>query len=296
MNNNIIFLFCVVDDFCKLFYPSWEEHLIQQQLKKRRKPCSLHPSEIITIYIHFQQMQFRNFKIFYTYIQTYHRDLFPKLVSYQRFIELIQSIFVPLCVFMQSLSGKKTGLYFIDSTPIKVCHIKREKQNQVFQHLAQKSKSSTGWFFGFKLHLVINHIGEIIAFKLTNANVDDRNPVEHLTQLLQGLLVADKGYLSQNLYATLFQHNLRLITKFRKNMKNKFISEQDKILLKKRALIESVYDQLKNIFQIEHTRHRSIINFMANLIAGLIAYSLKPKKPSIEFENEAGSFKINTLY
>jgi len=186
-----------------------------------------------------------------------------------------------MAVFMQVLYGKKTGIYFIDSTTIEVCHIRREKQNKVFKGIAEKGKSSMGWVFGFKLHLIINHLGEIMAVKLTKANVDDRTPAPQLAKNLSGKLIGEKGYICRKLSDNLLLHGIQLITKLKKNMKNKLMPLIDKFLLKKRAIVESVNNQLKNISQIEHTRHRSFWNFLANIIAGLIAYSLRHKKPSV---------------
>ena len=143
-------------------------------------------------------------------------------------------------------------------------------------------KSSMGWFFGFKLHIVINDKGELMAFKMTQATTDDRIPVDQMTQGLEGKLIGDKGYLSKKLFDTLYQRALKLITKIKKNMKNKLMPLIDKLLLRKRAVVESVFDQLKNISQIEHSRHRSVTNFMVNLVSGLAAYCLQPKKPSIQ--------------
>ena len=123
-----------------------------------------------------------------------------------------------------------------------------------------------------------------MAFKLTKGNIDNREPAPNLVKELMGKLVGDKGYLSQALFDELFKQGLQLITKIKKNMKNKLMLLIDKILLRKRAVIESVNDQLKNISQIEHTRHRSIWNFMANILGALCAYALQPKKPSIRTE------------
>ena len=195
---------------------------------------------------------------------------------------MMKSALIPLCAFVHSLTGEKTGIYFIDSTLLKACHIKREKQNKVFAGLAKKSKSTMGWFFGFKLHIVINDKGEIMAFKLTKGNADDREPVPSLAKGLVGKLVGDKGYISNNLFLELWNDGLQLITKIKKNMKNKLMPLADKILLRKRAVVESVNDQLKNVSQIEHTRHRSVWNFLCNVVAGLCAYSLQPKKPSVQ--------------
>ena len=214
MEDNLLVLYCVVDDFCKGFYPIWESHLLSEGLKKRRRKVQLSPSEIMSLVIYFQISGFRNFKIYYVnYVNKHLKEVFPKLVSYSHFVNLMKSILVPLCIFTQCLKGEKTGIYFIDSLLLKACHIKREKQNRVFKGLAKKSKSTMGWFFGFKLHLVINDKGEIMAFKLTASNVDDRYPVPSLAKFLTGKLVGDKGYISQTLFETLFQQGLQLITK-----------------------------------------------------------------------------------
>ena len=188
---------------------------------------------------------------------------------------------VPLYCFLHNFQKEKMGIYFIDSTKLEVCNIKREKQNKVFKDIAEKSKSTMGWFFGFKLHLVINDKGEIMACKITMAKTDDRCVVDYLTKGLTGKLIGDKGYISKDLFENLWKRGLQVITKVKKNMKNVLMSITDKILLRKRAIIESVNDQLKNISQIEHTRHRSVMGFVINVLCGLIGYSLQPKKPSL---------------
>lgn len=285
--SNLVELFCLVDDFCEEFIPAWQEHLLESGLKKRKRPSQLCPSEIMTILIHFHQSRYRDFKNYYIqYVQRFLQSEFSHLVSYSRFVELAKTVLVPLCFFTQSLSGEKTGVYFIDSTPIRSCHIKRTRQNRVFDGLAKIGRSSMGWFFGFKLHLVVNDKGEIMAFKLTTANTDDRKPVPHLVKSLTGKLFGDKGYISQKLTQQLQAKGLSLVTAVRKGMQNKVVSLMDKLLLRKRAIIESVNDQLKNMNQVEHTRHRSIYNFLGNLLAALAAYALQAKKPSLRgYEN-----------
>jgi Transposase DDE domain len=274
MEDTLIHLFCLVDEFCHFFIPEWQKHLLINRLMKRRRKTQLSPSEIMTIYIHFHQSHYRDFKNYYIfYVQKHLKHLFPDLVSYPRFVTLIKSVIVPLCFFLQILKGEETGIYFVDSLLLKACHIKRENQHKVFKGVAKKSKSSIGWFFGFKLHLVINDKGELMAFKVTAGNVDDRKPVMDLTKKLIGKLFGDKGYISKKLSEELFSKGIRLITRVKKNMKNKFLPLIDKLLLRKRAVIESVNDQLKNICQIEHSRHRSIWNFTANILAALCAYS-----------------------
>lgn len=175
------------------------------------------------------------------------------------------SILLPLCFFIHVQNKTQTGIYFVDSTTIDVCHVKRASSNRVFKNIAKKSKSSMGWFFGFKLHIVINDQGEIMAFKITSSITDDRVPVDQMTQGLTGKIFGDRGYISQELFDKLYQRGLKLVTRIKKNMKNKLMPLIDKLLLRKRAIIESVNDQLKNISQIEHSRHRSINNFMVTL-------------------------------
>jgi hypothetical protein len=231
--NNLIGLFCIVDDFCNIFEPEWNKSLIETKIKKRIKPSNLTTSEVMTIIILFHQSCYRNFKTFYIeHVSKHLLKYFQQLVSYTRFVELTKSVIVPLCFFAQLLTGEKTGIYFIDSTLIKACHIKREKQNKVFKGIAQKAKSSIGWFFGFKLHLIINDRGEIMAFKLTAGNVDDRKVAPDLITNLVGKLFGDKGYISQDLFGKLFSQGLQLITRIKKTMKNKLIPIIDKILLR----------------------------------------------------------------
>lgn len=162
-----------------------------------------------------------------------------------------------------------------------VCHNRRIRQHRGFAGLAARGKTFTGWGFGFKLHLAVNDRGELLACDLTPANVDARQPLPRLTASLTGKLFADRDYLSQALFEQLWQRGLELITRIGKNMKNKLMPMIHKLLLRKRALIETIIDQLKNIFQIAHTRHRSHTGFMLNLLTGLAAYSHQANKPSI---------------
>jgi hypothetical protein len=235
----------------------------------------------MTILILFQQSHFRTFKHFYLHIQKALKKEFPSMPSYSRFVTLQKMAFLPLFAYSLYCRGNVTGISFIDSTTIKVCNIARSSSNKVFKNFAKKGKSTVGWFFGFKLHFIVNEKGEILSFSLTPGNVSDIEPVRDLAKGIWGKIFGDKGYISNKLFEKLLKQNLQLITKIRKNMKNKLMDIFDKLLLRKRAIIESINDQLKNICQIEHSRHRSPCNFLVNLISGLIAYCLKKKKPSL---------------
>lgn len=284
---SILDLYCSVDTFWQAFEPLWEREQLAAGRRQRKRATRLSPSELMTIVILFQQSGYRTFKGFYTHhVQTQLRAEFPHLVSYTRFVALIPRVLLPLAVYLQTQLGTCSGVSFVDSTALSVCKNARIAQHRVFAVDARRGKTSVGWFYGFKLHLVVNDRGELLAFCLTPGNVDDRRPVPRLARRLFGKLFGDRGYISHALAEQLFTtQGIALITKLRKNMRAQVLAATDKLLLRKRAIIESVNDQLKNICQIEHTRHRSPYNFLAHLLAGLVAYCHQPKKPSLHLDH-----------
>lgn len=280
-------LFCSVDDFCQQFEPKWHKQLLGNGLARRHRTRSLCLSEIMTILIGFHQSSYRNFKAYFIEkVQAHWQKAFPALVSYGRFVEWIPSTLLPLCAYLRSCFGSCTGISFMDATSLRVCHNRRILSHKVFKNLAARGKTSVDWFFGFKLHLVINDKGELLNFTLTPGNTDDRTPVPKLLQQLFGKVFADKGYISQKLAQQLLKSiGVQLITKLKRNMKNRLMPLADRLLLRKRSIIETIIDQLKNISQIEHSRHRSPINCLVNIVCGLIAYCHQPKKPSIALDH-----------
>ena len=221
----------------------------------------------------FHQSHYRDFKNYYLhYVRLHLKASFPNLLSYTRFLGVMPSVVVPMCSYLNAKLGKPTGIQFVDSTKIEVCHIIRAKRNKVFEGIAVHGKGTMGWSFGFKLHIIINHLGEIVSLKLTKGNIDDRKPVPDMADSIFGKLYADKGYISKALSGELLDKGVELITTIRKNMKKKFISLWDRAMLKKRFIIETVNDQLKNISYIEHSRHLSMHGFILNFLGGLIAY------------------------
>ena len=285
---DMITLFCEIDDFFLAFELYKAQHKLPEILGTRNtrgRPRSLHPSEVMTILVHFHHKQYKNFKAYYQdYVCCQLRWAFPNLVSYSRFVQLSQEVLVPLSIFLNTCFGECSGTSFIDSTPLPVCHNRRISAHRVFADDAGRSKTSMGWFYGFKLHLVINDQGELLSAMVTAGNVDDRKPVPHLCQGLFGKVFADKGYINKNLREILQEDGVTLIYKVRKNMKPEPISDTDATLLKKRMLIESVNKELKSQTEIQHTRHRSCANFRVNTIAALIAYTCLNKKPSLKYK------------
>ncbi len=265
--NKLVEIFCDVDDFCRVFIPEWEKQLISDGTRKRNRSCRMTMSEIMTVIIAFHMSNHRDFKNYYKgYIAKFYCSHFPNLLSYTRFLEVMPKAIVPLSSYFSTLKGESTGIEFIDSTSIKVCHNLRIPRHKTFNDIAQRGKGTMGWFYGFKLHLVTNFKGEIVDAKLTTANVHDTKPVLEL---------------SKKLSASLKDEGVDLITTVRRNMKAKAMSLWDRAMLSRRFIIETINDQLKNISQIEHSRHRSPNGFMLNLLAGLVAYCLKDNKPTL---------------
>ncbi len=262
-------LFCTIDDFLKS-QKSNHIKLVSSNKKPSNRSGSLSLSELTTIFIWFHCSGYKNFKQFYIEYACRHlRKDFPNLVSYSRFIQLMPRLVGPIAAFLKSSFGKCTGISIIDSTSIRVCHNRRITRNKVFSGLAERGKTTMGWFFGFKVHLITNDRGELLSVRLTKGNVDDRQPVPKMTKDIFGNLFGDKGYLSSALSENLRFNGVRLVTTVRKNMKNKLMPLLDKIMLRKRFIIETINDKLKNECQIEHNRHRSPMNFLINILAGL---------------------------
>ena len=271
-------IFCIVDEFQKEFDSVTQKFILGN---KPKQPPKMSSSEVISIALFFHLSGFRCFKHFYLfYILRHMTTEFPKTVSYNRFTELMQANLMSMTVFAKTCClGACTGISFVDSTPIRVCKNKRIKRNKVYKGLAATEKSTVGWFYGFKLHIIINDKGEIISFCITQANVDDREPLknEGFLRNVFGKLFADKGYIGKQLFEALFVDDIHLVTSIRNNMKNSLMTMSEKLYLRKHSVIETVNDELKNICQVEHSRHRSFGNFLTNLISAIIAYHFLPK-------------------
>ena len=273
-----IALYVCIDDFSKV-YEEWEKSKLLGGGRNRVREGKLSLAEQLFIVVLYHLEGFKNFKYYYKYaVEIKYKELFKEVPCYDRFVQIMSKILLPLSVLLQMLFGEERGIYFLDATKISICHNKREKRNKVFKKLAGKGKTSMGWFFGFKLHMVINDKGQIMAIKITKGNVDDRVPVQDLTKKLKGSIYADKGYVSAMLFKDLYRRGLKLVTGIRKNMKNHLTELTDKILLRKRFCIETIFGFLKNSMNLEHTRHRSPTNFLINIIAALTAYSLTKGK------------------
>lgn len=283
--------FFMADEFCKVFNRMLSKYAIENTSKyakrKYHRDSTMSDAEIMVfmIMILFHNSGFRCLKHFYLdHVCKHLKHLFPKTVSYNRFVELQKKIIIPMIIFIKKvLLGKCTGISFVDSAPLRVCRNQRIHIHKTFKGFVARGKCSMGWFFGFKLHIICNEKGELLYFMVTLGDVDDRKPLEDKRFIDQSFdkLIADKGYISKNLFQKLFTDGIQLITKLKNNMKGAMMRMSDKVRLRKRAIIETVYDDLKNIAQIEHSRHRSLHDFTINLLSAVAAYCFFPKKPTI---------------
>lgn len=274
-------IFIWTDDFVK----ASDRIILSAQIGQRRRTPGLSTSEQLTLLIFYHHSGYKCFE--YYYERCVLKDLlpyFPKAPSYTRFVQLIPRCLKPL-YWMGQIRGRlaqDTGTYFVDSKKLPVCDNRRIHSHKVFKGIAQRGKTSTGWFFGMKIHLVINNLGEIVNFVLTAGNVMDnaKKVLDKLFNLLHGKCFGDKGYITK-LFEHYFQQGLHLISRIRKNMKNKPMDWCDKMMLFKRGMIESVNDILMTVFDIDHTRHRSPINAATHIFGAIVAYSFYHSKPTV---------------
>lgn len=274
MQDTLLYVFVVVDDFCSKFENLWRSHRISTS-KHSGRPPKLALSEIMTILIAFHLSDFRHFKGFYLYLLAHASAEFPRLPSYPRFVSSMKSATIPLVAFFEFVRGVETDSYFIDSTALAVCKNKRIYTHKVFEGIAKRGKNTMGWFFGFKLHLVCNQQGAPVSFRLTPGNVDDRKAGEKVLKDLRGTVIGDKGYISKDLFQRLFGRGLRLVTSLRIKMKPQLVTLDDSEAMDNRSLIESVFNVLKNAMHLEHSRHRSLANFMVNILGTMSAFALR---------------------
>jgi hypothetical protein len=274
-------IFILTDDFVK----SYKKHCLPVRAGQRRREPGLAMSEIMTILIYYHHSGYKCFEYYYERcVLKDLRSYFPKTPSYTRFVQLIPRCLLPLYWMGQILGrvAQATGIYFVDSKKLPVCHNRRIHSNKVFKDIAKRGKTSTGWFFGLKIHLVINNLGEVVSFVITAGNVVDnaKEVLDKLLGFIYGKCFGDKGYISKY-FEHFYEQGVELITRIRKNMKNKPMQWADKMMLYKRAIIESVNDILMTVFDIDHTRHRSPVNAITHVLGAVIAYYFYDAKPAV---------------
>jgi hypothetical protein len=289
--NKLISLYIEIDDLLKAYKVFLTKRGLPEDQRPTRIPA-LSAAEICTILVAYHHSGYKCFEYYYRrVVLSTHQDYFPDAPTYERFLDYLPRVthLLYLWLFYTTCRAQRTGLYFIDSKKLEVCHIKREYSHRVFQGLAAKGKTSTGYFFGLnrvggRLHMVINNLGEIICFLITPGNVADNNhkALQYLLKGLQGVCVGDKGYLT-TLFEWFYEQELEIVKRPRKNMRTLPIANYKHQLINLRPVIESAFDIMGTICDIDHTRHRSPVNAVTHLLAGLVAYQHLPQKPCVFF-------------
>jgi len=286
-------IYVEVDDIIKENQEIILESMRHMKLIGRNYPTSLTLSEVVTIQIYYHYSGYKCFKSYYLNHVCYElkRD-FPDLVSYQQFVKLIPRALVALLVVLkeQMKQSRRSGIYYGDSYPIPACHPKRVHQHKTMKGMASWGKTSVGWFYGLKCHIVVNQFGELVNCTLTTGSTADNNlrVLFRLTNDLMGYFFGDKGYLLNEDKRIFLEKDglLKFRTKVRKNMEKQQLELEPKLWLKKRGIVESVIDIHKEHMDVAHTRHRSPTNALVNIFAGLVAYNFRQRKPSTSINLE----------
>ena len=281
-------IFIAVDDFCRQL-DSWKQSQPERFPPRGWDKPLMSESELMSICIFYHYSGYKCFQYYYQdMVQRTLKSYFPRQISYERFLVSLLKVLPGLYVFLKylTLQSQQTGLYFIDSKQLAVCHNRRIHSHRVFEGIATRGKSSTGWFFGFKLHLVVNNLGEVVNFLLTPGNVADNNHAVLHTLLdgLKGECYGDKGYITR-LFEYFYGQGLQIVTKLKSKMKAQLMPLAQRLRLKKRAVIESVNDILTSVLDVEHTRHRNPFNALVHIFSGLIAYCFYDTKPAVFVSN-----------
>jgi hypothetical protein len=281
---DLVAIFYHVDNFCNQFDKWLISRFLMLPKSKHTAQNMLTSSEIMSILIYYAacSQDYKHFKAFYFAKYTELKSAFPHLVSYERIIELKESVELRMITFLTSLFSECTGYSFVDSTKIEACNKKRAKRHKTLKSIARWGKTSDGFFYGFKLHAVVNHLREIVSICITPGNVADNNEniIKKMASNVFGKMFGDKGYiLNEDLWTEIYHQGLQFITNIRKNMRPKLMVMEDKMILRKRAsIIETLFSILKDRMSLQYTRVRSVYGFVCNIVSMLIAYQLKVTK------------------
>jgi len=276
----LISIYCFVDDFIKNILLNIKYAL--QRPDRNNPPVkkfNLGLAELTSLALFKFFTGHRNWKTFYYFVKTYHQTDFPNLPSYQNFLRAMNKLSFFALFLLQAFMSffrKITGLKKIkitDSTKLEVCKIKREFSHKVVRGLAAKSKSTMGWFYGFKLHIICNELMQILSFRITAGNIDDRKGLDMIWNNIFGLIIADAGYLGKNWQEKAKNLGKQLFTAVKANMK-KIMTKTQHQLLKLRQRVETIFSVLKLRLGLETSLPRSPLGYFAHYIWCLTAYQI----------------------
>ncbi len=241
----------------------------------------LTPAELLTISLYRFVTKQQDFKTYYGFLKGYHAREFPQLphysqvLRYQKQLLPFESLLLSLLMAMNRSNFKnaKEYLMFVDGSEIPVCTNKRIFTHKVSRIIAQRSKSSKGWFYGFRLHILCDRKGNLLGIKITPGNIDERKMVLKLIKDLQGILVADAGYISSELQKKLSGLNVWFLTGVKKNQK-KLMTKANHLLLKARQRVETTIGVLKQRLGLVTSLPRSVPGYQVHYVLVCLAYCI----------------------
>ena len=278
------YTFCIIDDFFQKFEATYWDFLKHSNKRLRMRSSQLKVSEVVFIAIWYKCSHFNNFKAFFLSLRQNFRHLFRYLPCYQRIVYLINSHQLALhALHFALMKDCHSSHLWIDSTTLPVCKNQRIGRHKSIKAIATRGKSSMGWFFGCKLHLIMNQSGDVVSTALSNGHTADIKMVEQLVKGLKAKLYADRGYISQNLRQSIKEQGVDLITYHRKNMQAVNLSKADTYNLRQRNQIETLFSLLKGKYNLVTSKARSIEGYLAGIYASLCAYQIyHENKPTIQ--------------
>ena len=270
-------IFDQIDNLLKTMSASLKRKLLSDLRPKGGRPSGLSLQAILAFGIFRFATGVKDVKHYHRKLLSSYSKELGRIPNYGNFNALMNQA-TPYVIFLlqwicychQSAGG---GLYFMDSTPMKVCENKRIFDHKVCEDMAQRGKSSMGWFFGFKLHVVCDSLGRLVSLLITPGNTDDRKFALKLLKGLRGLCVADAGYVSKKLMQELYQQGLLLLTDVRNSMK-RLMSETQHGLLKLRQRIEGVFSCLKHRLKAEASIARSPLGYLSRCLYACLTFAL----------------------
>jgi hypothetical protein len=265
---DIVQEFCQLDDICRSLFPDCFE-------KKVGRPPTLNLSMVCLFTLFQQQFCIDNLKCLHRALQVYH-GLDFKLPHYTKFVDAMNNygkeILGILTVFCRLNISNSGQILFVDSTKLEVCKIWRAGKHKTMKLLATKSKSTTGWYFGIKLHILVDQNGNIIMFMFSTSTTDDRVFLKKILTIIQfSIIVGDAGYLSKELESLAKENNNIILTAKRSNMKTIGAKWQQE-LMNMRSTVETVFSVMKTRMNLINTLPRSVNGYLNHYVRTLFKY------------------------
>jgi len=277
-------IFDRIDDLLKAMSISLRRKLLADLKPKGGRPSGLSLPAILTLGIFRFATGVKDVKHYHRKLVSSYSQELGRIPNYGNFNALMNQA-TPYVIFLLEwicYSNKSTsnGAYFLDATSLKVCENKRIFDHKVCEDIAQRGKSSMGWFFGFKLHVVCDSLGRLVSLLITPGNTDDRKFVLKLLKGLKGLCVADAGYVSKKLMHELYEQGLLLLTDVRNSMK-RLMSEAQHAVLKLRQRIEGIFSCLKHRLKAEASIARSPLGYVSRCLYACLTFALSKELETI---------------